>query len=106
MVGVVGSSPIAPTNIGTRQLLRLNDFPGFSFCDRSLGNASGERIRVCRGTISAHCYGQTRAVLGGETVSLGGNTLLDATKTVLDDHASRAGLKAPRRTLARYADRI
>jgi predicted NBD/HSP70 family sugar kinase/DNA-binding XRE family transcriptional regulator len=43
-------------------------------------------------------------VLGGETVSLGGDALLDATTTVLDDFASRVGLKAPRIRLARYAD--
>jgi predicted NBD/HSP70 family sugar kinase len=43
-------------------------------------------------------------VLGGETVTLGGDALLDATTTVLDDYASRAGLKPPRVRLARYAD--
>ncbi len=43
-------------------------------------------------------------VLGGETVTLGGDALLDATKTILADYASRAGLKAPRVQLARYAD--
>jgi predicted NBD/HSP70 family sugar kinase len=43
-------------------------------------------------------------VLGGETVTLGGDALLDATKTTLDEYASRAGLKAPRIKLARYAE--
>ena len=43
-------------------------------------------------------------VLGGETVTLGGDALLDATTTVLDDYASRAGLKPPRVRLARYGD--
>lgn len=43
-------------------------------------------------------------VLGGETVTLGGDALLDATKTTLDEYASRAGLKPPRIKLARYAE--
>ena len=43
-------------------------------------------------------------VLGGETVTLGGDALLDATKTTLDEYASSAGLKAPRIKLARYAE--
>lgn len=43
-------------------------------------------------------------VLGGETVTLGGGALLDAATTVLDDFASRVGLKAPRVRLARYGD--
>jgi len=43
-------------------------------------------------------------VLGGETVTLGANSLLDATTAVLNDYASRAGLNPPRVRLARYAD--
>jgi predicted NBD/HSP70 family sugar kinase len=43
-------------------------------------------------------------VLGGETVTLGGEALLAATRSVLDDYAARAGLKAPRVKLARYGD--
>lgn len=43
-------------------------------------------------------------VLGGETVTLGGDTLLNATTAVLADYAARAGLTAPTVRLARYAD--
>jgi predicted NBD/HSP70 family sugar kinase len=43
-------------------------------------------------------------VLGGETVTLGGSVLLDATTSVLADYAARAGLKPPRLRLARYGD--
>ena len=43
-------------------------------------------------------------VLGGETVSLGGDTLLNATTGVLADYAARAGLTPPGVRLARYSD--
>ena len=43
-------------------------------------------------------------VLGGETVTLGGDTLLDATTGVLADYAARAGLTPPAVRLARYSD--
>jgi predicted NBD/HSP70 family sugar kinase len=43
-------------------------------------------------------------VLGGETVTLGGDTLLDATTRVLADYAARAGLTPPAVRLARYSD--
>ncbi len=43
-------------------------------------------------------------VLGGETVTLGGDTLLDAATAALGDYARRAGLSAPPLRLARYSD--
>ena len=43
-------------------------------------------------------------VLGGETVTLGGDTLLDAASSGLDKYAQQAGLPAPVIRLARYAD--
>ena len=43
-------------------------------------------------------------VLGGETVTLGGDTLLDATRWVLADYAARAGLTPPAVRLAMYSD--
>lgn len=43
-------------------------------------------------------------VLGGETVTLGASTLLDATTGVLADYAARASLTPPRVRLAKYAD--
>ena len=43
-------------------------------------------------------------VLGGETITLGGDALLDAATSVLTGYAQRAGLKAPRVRLARYGD--
>jgi predicted NBD/HSP70 family sugar kinase len=43
-------------------------------------------------------------VLGGETVTLGGNALLDATRAILNDYASRARLTPPQVKLARYGD--
>ena len=43
-------------------------------------------------------------VLGGETVTLGGDTLLDAAASGLDKYAQQAGLPAPVIRLARYAD--
>lgn len=43
-------------------------------------------------------------VLGGETVTLGGDTLLDAATEVLAKYARRAGLTAPVVKTARYAD--
>ena len=51
MVGVVGSSPIAPTNAGTRKVFVIRGLPGFSFlCVGALGSFWG--------TISAHRLGQ------------------------------------------------
>ena len=44
-------------------------------------------------------------VLGGETVALGGETLLDAACEVLADVAARVGLPAPVVRRARYAER-
>lgn len=43
-------------------------------------------------------------VLGGETVTLGGDTLLDAARERLHDCARRAGLQAPALRLAKYSD--
>jgi predicted NBD/HSP70 family sugar kinase len=43
-------------------------------------------------------------VLGGETVTLGGDTLLDAATEVLSRYAQRAGLTAPVVKVARYSD--
>lgn len=43
-------------------------------------------------------------VLGGETVTLGGDTMLDAATEVLADYARRAGLTAPVVRLATYSD--
>jgi len=43
-------------------------------------------------------------VLGGETVTLGASTLLDATTGVLADYAARAGLTPPGVRLAKYSD--
>lgn len=43
-------------------------------------------------------------VLGGETVTLGGDTLLDAATEVLSRYALRAGLTAPLVKTARYSD--
>lgn len=43
-------------------------------------------------------------VLGGETVTLGGDTLLDSAIERLTDYARRAGLAAPAVRLARYSD--
>lgn len=43
-------------------------------------------------------------VLGGETVTLGGDTLLDAATDVLNRYAGRAGLTAPVVKTARYSD--
>jgi predicted NBD/HSP70 family sugar kinase len=43
-------------------------------------------------------------VLGGETMTLGGETLLDAAGAVLAGYAQRAGLPAPMVRLARYGD--
>lgn len=43
-------------------------------------------------------------VLGGETVTLGGDTLLDAATEVLSRYAERAGLTAPVVKTARYSD--
>jgi predicted NBD/HSP70 family sugar kinase/DNA-binding XRE family transcriptional regulator len=43
-------------------------------------------------------------VLGGETVTLGADPLLEATTAVLNGYASVAGLKPPRVRLARYGD--
>ncbi|SCK31297.1 Sugar kinase of the NBD/HSP70 family, may contain an N-terminal HTH domain [Variovorax sp. HW608] len=43
-------------------------------------------------------------VLGGETVTLGGDTLLDAATEVLSRYAQRAGLTAPVVKTARYSD--
>jgi predicted NBD/HSP70 family sugar kinase len=44
-------------------------------------------------------------VLGGETVTLGGETFLDAASQVLDRVAARVGLPAPALRHARHADR-
>ena len=43
-------------------------------------------------------------VLGGETVTLGGDMLLDVASSVLDKYARQAGLPAPLIRLARYSD--
>jgi predicted NBD/HSP70 family sugar kinase len=43
-------------------------------------------------------------VLGGETVALGGDSLLDAATSVLDDYARRAGMPAPPTRVSRFAD--
>ena len=43
-------------------------------------------------------------VLGGEAVTLGGDTLLNAATEVLAQYAKRAGLMAPMVKTARYAD--
>lgn len=43
-------------------------------------------------------------VLGGETITLGGDTLLDAATEVLTNYAQRAGLPAPVVRLTRYSD--
>lgn len=43
-------------------------------------------------------------VLGGETVTLGGEILIDAASQVLARYAERAGLQAPQVRLARYSD--
>lgn len=43
-------------------------------------------------------------VLGGETVTLGGDTLLDAATEVLASYAQRAGLTPPAVRTARYSD--
>lgn len=43
-------------------------------------------------------------VLGGETVGLGGDTLLDSATMVLADYARRAGMAAPSVRLSRYSD--
>jgi predicted NBD/HSP70 family sugar kinase len=43
-------------------------------------------------------------VLGGETVTLGGDVLLDSATRVLADFASRAGLKPPAVRIARHGD--
>lgn len=43
-------------------------------------------------------------VLGGETVTLGGDSFLDAASAVLEKFAQQAGLPAPVVRLARYAD--
>ena len=44
-------------------------------------------------------------VLGGETVALGGDALLDAAIKVLDDVAARVGIAPPAVRLARYGER-
>lgn len=43
-------------------------------------------------------------VLGGETVTLGGEILVDAASQVLARYAGRAGLQAPKLRLSRYSD--
>ncbi|HMC70712.1 MAG TPA: ROK family protein, partial [Mycobacteriales bacterium] len=43
-------------------------------------------------------------VLGGETVTVGGDALLEATTRVLADYAARAGLTPPRVRLAKYSE--
>lgn len=43
-------------------------------------------------------------VLGGETVTLGGEVLVDAARAVLRDYAGRAGLAPPTIELARHSD--
>jgi predicted NBD/HSP70 family sugar kinase len=43
-------------------------------------------------------------VLGGETVTLGGEILVDAASQVLARYAERAGLQAPKVRLTRYSD--
>jgi predicted NBD/HSP70 family sugar kinase len=43
-------------------------------------------------------------MLGGETIELGGDTLVDAATEVLAEYAKRAGLQAPAVRLARYSD--